>query len=239
MSVTSYSLHDTNVLIATQIPFVKRHASCPPLVPKLLTIRTATLTRSIQPIRSPSLQALTNFPTCGLDSRRDGIVIMQNQNGTSRSRGGLLENIVVAPQAKSAQSDNTTQDRTGRAEAIALAEPTPIQHEAKERPFARHSWARKLTRLLSSRVPLWSIILLYISVLSYLFHMVTYHGWPWNPKLPCLHPMRLTQTTAQACIEFEGLTNKLCWDTTKPGWWTSDPTSWEGSTQFDRPWTHL
>jgi hypothetical protein len=161
---------------------------------------------------------------------------MQSGKAKTGPDGAGKDDVIVAPQVLITPSDGTTQHHI--AEPITFVNGTVQEGqcwEDEESRDHRSYW----TRLLTNPVPLWLILLQCFSLTLFTVHMVQWHGWPWAPAPPCLHPMKLTQGAEQACIQFEGLKANLCWDTTRPGWWASDPTSWEKSAYVtNSTWTY-
>lgn len=164
---------------------------------------------------------------------------MQNGKAESEPDCAVQDDVIVGPQVLVTPSDATTQHHT--AEPITFVnEPFQDEEYWEDEDEEPHDIRSFLTRLFTGRVPFWAILLHGISVAMFTIHMVRWHGWPWAPIPPCLHPMKLTQGADQACIQFEGLKANLCWDTTRPGWWASDPTSWEKSAYVtNSTWTYL
>ena len=130
---------------------------------------------------------------------------MRNEKEEAQSSGTVQDDVIVAPQVLATPSDATTQDQTAaESNATTQDEYTQEQYwededeDEDEDPLEHHSY---LMRDLKSPVPLWAILLHFFAVAMFVFHMVQYHGWPWDPKPSfAIQSMQLTQTAHKTCI---------------------------------------
>jgi len=149
---------------------------------------------------------------------------MRNEKEQAQASGSFQDDIIVARHVWITQSDATTQDQNAESNATTLDEYTQAQYweDEDEDPLEHDSY---LMRDFKSPVPLWAILLQFISLALFTFHMVRYHGWPWDPKPSfAFQSMQVTQTAETTCIEFKGVAT-VCWETLKPGTWKIDPAS--------------
>lgn len=100
---------------------------------------------------------------------------MQNEKERRQSTGAIQDEVIVTPQVLIAQSDTATQHHD--AEPNATAKDQSVQGEYWE--DEEDDFRSYLMRLLTDTVPFW---MAWLPFLVFIVHMVTWHGWPWNPK---------------------------------------------------------
>jgi hypothetical protein len=148
---------------------------------------------------------------------------MRNEKDQAQSSGAVQDDSIVARHVWITHSDATTQDQNAESNATTQNEYTQAQYweDEDEDPFEHRSYfMRQLTS-----PDFWVMLLQCISLALFTFHMVHYHGWPWDPKPSfAFQSMQVTQTAETTCIEFKGVAT-VCWETLKPGTWKIDPAS--------------
>lgn len=150
---------------------------------------------------------------------------MQNEKERMQSGDTVQHDVIIATRVPSAQSDATTKHYTAGSNATVKDQPVQAGYWEDEDDES-HSY---LMRLLTEPVPFW---MAWLPLTVFIVHMVTWHGWPWNPTTPCVaQSMQLTQTADKTCIEFKGVST-ICWDqpskegdAVNPGPWEIDPAS--------------
>ena len=158
---------------------------------------------------------------------------MQEQDVHSHSGDAFqpeIDIVFIDPEGLASQSDATTQERMDRSNTT--ASDGKSRSDRKGEHGRQRTWPSLLMKMLTTRisVPLYFIAWLYlwlpISIANNVIHMLTVHGWPWDPT-PCYATSPECQPVYQGCVLFNNSDNGLvCWNITKPdGTWTFDPAS--------------